>query len=212
MMRVQDIQFLLDKMDDYQLKRSNNTACLCYAMGQALKCPADELEALWFAGLLLETGKLWILGKVDNEINVSFEDDFDIINRKEKMANYTLYTQALLKSLESIEKNIDFSPAITIIDQGEENIDGSGYPRHLQIENIDTLSQILRISSYYDYCRLKGASHKSACATLHNYINQFFTAKIVDIFIKTVEKNELQNDYVPERNFTIGELTDDEKF
>ena len=211
MMRVSDIQFILDRMDERQLRHSNNTACLCYAMGQQINCPADELEALWFSGLLLEAGKLWIMNKIKDEIDIAFEDDFDIINRKEKLANYTLYTQAVLKSLESIEKNIDFSPIIAIIDQGEENVDGSGYPRHLQANDIDTLSKVLHISSYYDNCRLNNLSHEDTCKELYKYADKYFPAKIIPIFIKAVEVNDIQNDYVPERNFTIGELTDDER-
>lgn len=191
MMRVQDIQFILDKMDENQLRHSNNTACLCYAMGQAINCPADELEALWFAGLLLESGKLWIMNKLSNEIDNSFEDDFDIINRKEKLANYTLYTQALLKSLESVEKNIDFSPVIAIIDQAEENVDGSGYPRHLQADNIDTLSKVLRIAAYYDNCRLNHMSHEETCKNIKSLGNKYFPAKIIAPFIKSVVDNDM---------------------
>ena len=67
MMKVKDVQFILDAMDDKQLRHSNNTACLCFAMGRAINCPSEELEALWFSGLVLEAGKLWINNKIKNK-------------------------------------------------------------------------------------------------------------------------------------------------
>lgn len=211
-MRVQNVQFILDAMDERQLKHSNNVACLCYAMGQAINCPSDELEALWFTGLLIDTGKLWINNKIKvNNIDVSFEDDFDIISKKEKLANYTLYTQAVLKSLESLEKQIDFSPVITIIDQCEENVDGSGYPRHLYAEEIDTLAKVVRIAAYYDNCRLDGMSHDAACKDMRKHADEYFPAKIITHFIKAVVNNEMHKDYCEARNWTIGQLTADEQ-
>lgn len=212
MMRVKDIQFILDKMDENQLRHANNTACISYAMGQAINCPPDELEALWFAGLLLESGKLCIANKIKNKIDTSFQDDFDILNRKEKIANYTLYTQALLRSLESPENQIDFSPASAIIDQAEENVDGTGYPRQLEAKEINTLSKVLRISSYYDNCRnIKKLSHEDAIKELKIHANEYFPVRIIEPFIKAIEKNNLQDDYCEERNFTIGQLTEEEQ-
>lgn len=210
-MKVSDIQFILDKMDDRQLRHSNNTACLCYAMGQAINCPAEELSALWFSGLLLESGKLWITNKIKMEINCSFEDDFDILNKKEKLVNYTLYTQAVLRSLESLENKVDFSSVIAIIDQAEENVDGSGYPRHLKAANIDTLSKVLRIAAFYDNCRLDEMTHEDACKELQKYADKYFPPKIIEPFIKSVEDNEMHKDYCEERNWTIGQLTEEEQ-
>lgn len=211
MMRVQDIQFILDKMDENQLRHSNNTACLSYAMGQAINCAPDELEALWFSGLLLESGKLIINNKLKNKVDLSFEDDFDILTKREKLANYTLYTQALLKSIENLERQIDFSPVLAIVDQAEENVDGTGFPRQLKARDINTLSKVLRISSYYDKCRLKGMSHNETCADMKEQSDKFFPARIIAPFIKCVVSNELQNDYCSERNYTIGQLTEEEK-
>lgn len=211
MMRVSDIQFILDRMDETQLKHSNNTACIAYAMGQAINCPPEELEALWFAGLLLESGKLVINNKLRSTIDISFEDEFDILNRKERLLNYTLYTQSLLKSIESLEKQIDFSPASAIIDQAEENVDGSGFPRQLEAQDISTLSKVIRISSFYDTCRLKGMSHDEACAELRKYSGVYFPPKIITPFIKCIINNEIQNDYCEERNYTIGQLTSEEE-
>ena len=212
MMKVKDIQFILDKMDENQLRHANNTACISYAMGQAINCPPDELEALWFAGLLLESGKLCITNKLKNNIDTSFQDEFDILNRKEKYANYTLYTQALLKNIESLADQIDFSPASAIIDQAEENVDGTGYPRQLEAKEINTLSKVLRISAYYDNCRIQQhLSHEETINDLKSHADEYFPVKIIDPFIRAIEKNNLQDDYCEERNFTIGQLTEEEK-
>ena len=208
MMKVSDIQFILDKMDERQLKHANNTACLAYAMGQAINCPAQELNALWFSGLLLESGKLCISGKIKIKIDTSFEEEFDIINRKEKLDNYILYTQSLLKSLESIEEKIDFGPASIIIEQVEENVDGSGLSRHLQAGEIDTLSKVLKIASYYDNLRLDGKTHDGACKEIRKFSDQYFPAKIITPFIKMIVKNELHKDYTEEKDFTIGNLSE----
>ena len=89
-MNVKDIQFILDKMDDKMLRHANNTACLCYGLGKMIDCPGEELEALWFAGLLHQCGELVILNKLKTPIDISFEDTFDIFNRKDKLEHYTL--------------------------------------------------------------------------------------------------------------------------
>ena len=205
-MNVKDIQFILDKMDDRQLKHANNTACLCYAMGQAINCSAEELEALWFSGLLLESGKLIINNKLKTPIDISFEDDFDILHKKERLENYTLYTQALLDSIESRENRINFGPASVIIDQAEENVDGSGKPRGLSAEYSDTLSKVLKISAFYDNCRLDGMTHDAAVKAIKKHSGTYFPPKIIAPFVQAITSNDLQKDYCEERNFCIGQL------
>jgi len=213
MMRVNHVQFLLDQMNERELRHSNNVACLCYAFGQAINCPPDELEALWFAGLLLDAGKIWLDGRINNKIDISFEEEYDIRTDEERLANYTLYTQAVLNSLSSGdgESDIDFSLPAVIIEQGEENVDGSGYPRHLLAEDIDTLSKVLRIAAFYDNCRLDGMSHDAACKTIRKQSDKIFPHKIITPFIKSVVSNEMHRDYCEARNWTIGQLTAEEE-
>ena len=55
-------------------------------------------------------------------------------------------------------------------------------------------------------------SHDETCKDIKSKANKYFPTKIISPFIKAVVDNDIHNDYIPERNFTIGELTDDERF
>ena len=55
-------------------------------------------------------------------------------------------------------------------------------------------------------------SHEEACIEMRSKANKYFPTKIIAPFIKSIIDNDMHNDYIPERNFTIGELTEDERF
>ena len=129
-MNAKSIKFILDKMDDRMEQHSNNTACLCYAMGKAINCDMQEVEELWFAGTLLECGKLVINKKIRRKIDVDVPED-------EREKKYILYSSALVNNIPGL-KNV-----AKILYQAEENVDGTGEPNHIAGSEIDTLANIL---------------------------------------------------------------------
>ena len=70
---------------------------------------------------------------------------------------------------------------------------------------------MLRIAAFYDNCRLDEMTHEDACKELQKYADKYFPPKIIEPFIKAVEDNEIHNDYSEERNWTIGQLTEEEQ-
>ena len=181
-MNAKSIKFILDKMDDRMEQHSNNTACLCYAMGKAINCNMQEVEELWFAGTLLECGKLVINKKIRRKVDVNVPED-------ECEKKYILYSSALVNNIPGL-KNV-----AKILYQAEENVDGTGEPNHIVGSEIDTLAKVVRIAAYYDNLRLDGISHEDACKKLREQSDKIFPKKIITPFIKCVIKNDLHKDY-----------------
>lgn len=198
-MKVSSIQFILDKMPQNMIVHANNTACLAYMMGKAINCSSEELEQLWFAGLLHESGKLIINQLLD------FDDIPDSINKlsiRSKNKKHVLFTLALLAPLE------EFQSVRTIISQVFENVDGSGEPNKLYAEEIDTLAKVVRICSEYDNKRLAGDPHEAVCRDLKTMANKVLPQKIINPFMKAIIMSGLYKEYDEINNFEIGGAPD----
>jgi len=175
-MKISTIQHIIDQMDDRMQKHANNVACMCYAMGQTINCSPKELENIWFAGMLLDSGKLVMENKIKLD-NISSEDD------------YIVYSEKLASQFEG------FEDVATILSQSHENVDGTGEPNHIKGEAIDTLAKVVRISDYYDNFRLDGKTHEESCREIRKLADQVFPKKIITPFIKCIVKNELHKEY-----------------
>ena len=175
-MSVESIQFILDAMDEEMELHANNTACISYAMGQAINCPPEELEILWFTGLLHECGNL----VKDKKIKVK-----DVKSTDETIT-------CAVKLINTVE---DFETVAFILAQVEENVDGSGKPNKLAANEIHTLAKVVRIASTYDKYRLADITHELTCQKLRENADKIFPKRIITPFIKCLVANNIPNEY-----------------
>lgn len=213
-MKIQDIQFILDAMPIDMKVHANNTACLAFAMGRAINCSYNEINSLYFAGLLHEAGKL-IINDLLSFNNLS--DELVRMSTRMKNKKHMLFTSKLIKTL--IEKYPEDSPndkgelvgymgVDAIIMQTFENVDGTGEPNKIFAEEIDTLAKVLRISLEYDNYRLNGLTHELACKELKVGSGIIFPSRIIMPFIKAIVVNGLHKEYESENYFEIAGAPD----
>lgn len=208
-MRIQDIQFILDAMPINMKIHANNTACLAFAMGRAINCSINELITLYFSGLLHESGKLIISGKLLLPVN----DTLNNLDAHLKNKKHMLFTLELLDYLINkypFERDdpddislMDYPYVKFVINQTFENVNGSGEPNQRTADDIDTLAKVLRISLEYDNYRLNGLPHDQACKQLKDNANIIFPPRIITPFIKAIVINGIHKEYEEENFFEI---------
>jgi HD-GYP domain-containing protein (c-di-GMP phosphodiesterase class II) len=165
---------------------SERIAMLCYVTGKELKLSPEETELVYFAGLLHEVGRL----DIHNQILIS--NDQKLVIDSDKL--YPFFTVSILKNYEEFAKLED------IIIQHQENYDGSGYPNGLKGDEIKVSALILRLADFYDCLRINGLTHDEATKELRKNSEIICQKKMITAFIKSVVKNNLQNEYGKNNN------------
>lgn len=138
--------------DDSVYAHSLNVALISRAIGKWLKLDLDTLNTLTVAGLLHDIGKTQIPDEVLN-----------------KPGRYTDEERSLVESHTSLGRNLlkdkDFDPRILkAAMQHHERQDGSGYPRHLETEEIDDFASIVAIADVYDAMTAVRSYRNPLCA------------------------------------------------
>ncbi|MCL9781190.1 response regulator [Vibrio sp. S4M6] len=98
-----------------------------------------------------------------------------------------------------ISKIHRFAPLIDIIRYQDENFDGTGGPEHLAGTDIPIGARILRVTKNYDFfvsnpsntARLRPTS---ARAYLKQHTKVFYDPKVVDAFLKVLEKDVIESE------------------
>lgn len=167
---------IIEKENPELLTHGEHVAILSYAFGKDLDLDKDELEILWMAGYLHEIGKFRL------------EDKILLNNEKVDLEKiYPYFTLQMLNMVDGFDKI-----KLPII-QHCENVDGTGYPNGLKHSQIDLYGMILRIADIYATAR-KTLNHDESCKILREYSDKYISRKIITPFIKSILKNELNED------------------
>jgi HD-GYP domain-containing protein (c-di-GMP phosphodiesterase class II) len=183
-MNIKTVSGILQRMELQKpdiLLHCERTAMLCYVTGKELKISPEELELVYFAGLLHEIGKL----DIQTQILIGKEEQLVIDTEK----LYPFFTVSILKNYDGFEQLEE------IIMQHQENHDGSGYPNGLKGDEINIHARILRIADFYDSLRINGLSHDETTKILRKNSEIIYPNKIITPFIKSVINNQLQFEY-----------------
>lgn len=181
-MNLEKFKHILQKIEDNDKKLNDHmerVAMISYSFGKELGLSGEELEKLYISGLLHEIGRFYLSEKniINNEyLNVD--------------KTFHLFSSAMIESFK------EFSQVAKIVRQLFENIDGSGYPNKTIGEDIELYSIILRISDFYDTCRLEGNTHDETTAKIREKTNTVFPKKMITPFIKMlINDNDLELEY-----------------
>ncbi len=168
-------------LDKTQTKR---VAELAKKLATSLKLSDEEVNQIYFAGLLIDLGKL------------NFADDILKIpeeqltpEQQKTIAQHTLLAEVTLSAMPELE--------ITgkIIRDHMEAIDGSGFPRQLKGNSISRGSRILRVAR--DFVGLQSGLMKEVCIDSVNAFNTIKSqaGKIYDPFVvKALEPLSIEFD------------------
>ena len=127
----------VDLHDPYCANHSERTREVALEVAKELSLPAEKLESLGMAALLANIGKLFIPKSVLTKMEpLSAEES-------KQMRMHIEYAVDILSGL-------DFTgPVVEIIEQKNERMDGSGYPKGLAGEQILIESRILAVANAF---------------------------------------------------------------
>ncbi len=177
MKRMEKVNKLLDIMEQKYpeiYKHSERVAMMCYEFGKKFDIDSVDRETLYIAGFLHEVGKC----NFDKEIKIGK----DIVSLDNV---YPLFSKAVICNLGDYDRIAD------IVSQHMENLDGSGYPSGLNVNNIHLYAIMLHLCDFYDSRRMNGDSHNSAIAKIRKQTDIMFPKKMITPFIKMLITDEL---------------------
>ena len=118
-------------------------------MAKHLKLPAREQEALKWAAVLHDIGKIGIPEKILGKPHKLTDKEFDLIKQ------HPLKGKAILAPIRQLQ------PSMDAIVHHHESFDGSGYPEGLKGEDIPLAARILAVADTFDAITSKRSYHRA---------------------------------------------------
>lgn len=138
---------------------SVNYSILLLAFGRHLCLPRAELSMLGLGGLLMDIGKLRIAPEIVQNRNL-FK-----VEERNMMKNHVAYGEEIIRQSENIPQAV-----YDIVAQHHEREDGSGYPRGLFANQLNTFARMAAIVDCYH--ELTQAQTGSATTSMLQIFNQ----------------------------------------
>ncbi|MFC2165222.1 PAS domain S-box protein [Acidobacteriota bacterium] len=184
---IQAIAMTLEMRDPYTAGHQQRVTRLACSIAEELGLPKDQIEGLYFAGLIHDIGKVTIPAEILSKPGRLTETEFSIIKNHPDVAYEIL-------------KKIDFPwPVARIVRQHHEYIDGSGYPKGLEGDQILIEAKILTVADVVEAM----ASHRpyrpslgidSALEEIKLGRGKRFDPDVVDTCIKLFETEAFKLD------------------
>jgi len=179
LLRNPDALLLLRNISQYDTDAEShaiNTSILCLTFGRCLGMPTHDLKELGLAALLHDIG----------ETELPLEIVRDGPKNAEQTALYNRHTEFGARILS--ESGHLPARVIETARSHHEQIDGEGYPRGLQGDDIELFARIVSIVNVYDHVTL-GSTGPSlppaeALRYLYLYRDKFFDAELTERFIQ----------------------------
>ncbi|MDR2300853.1 MAG: HD-GYP domain-containing protein [Deltaproteobacteria bacterium] len=171
----------LRHFDDYTYTHSLNVSVLSISAGKTLGLTNDELKILGLGTMFHDLGKLRIPDNILNKPGKLTDEEFAI------MRNHAALSAEILT-----EQNLNVNDqVIKVARSHHERIDGSGYPDHLQGDQIPPLATICGLSDVYDALTSDRVYHKGmlphdALKFIYSLRGTHFQPDWVDRFVQSV--------------------------
>ncbi|MDR2455986.1 MAG: HD-GYP domain-containing protein [Deltaproteobacteria bacterium] len=171
----------LRHFDDYTYTHSLNVSVLSISAGKALGLSDQDLKILGMGTMFHDLGKLRIPDTILNKPGKLTDEEFTI------MRNHAALSAEILE-----EQNLNVNDlVIKVARSHHERMDGSGYPDHLQGDQIPTLATICGLSDVYDALTSDRVYHKGmppheALKFIYSLRGTHFQPDWVDRFVQSV--------------------------
>lgn len=169
----------VDARDSYTGDHSQRMAKMSTKIGKEMNLPKDEIEALHWASILHDIGKIGVPDEILNKKGSLTKKEWSI------MKEHPLIGAQIVAPVKYLSR---VSP---IIRSHHEKIDGTGYPFGLEGDEIPLGSRILAVVDAYIAIRdervySEANTHEEAVAEIRRSSGTQFDSDIVDIFCKTI--------------------------
>jgi putative nucleotidyltransferase with HDIG domain len=184
----------LDLRDQMTARHSAAVARYSRAIAQRAGLSREEEELVHIAALLHDIGKFILPDRI-LKANVPLTDeDWMLIKRHPQQG------ARVVSSLDG------YGPVAEIILAHHERIDGKGYPRGLEGEDIPRLSRIIAVSDTYDVMTARDSyrtpmPQQDAIAELRRVAGKQLDAEFVEVFIDLIEADDVSFQHVDSSDF-----------
>ena len=172
----------IDIRDTYTSNHSQRIAEWAADIARTMGCNAQEIQAIYWGGLLHDIGKIGIPDSILRKPTKLDKVEWDIIQR------HTILGAQLVSPIKKLAK------VAPIIEYSHERYNGSGYPHGLKGEEIPLGARIIGVVDSYSAMRderpyKKPVSHEEAIEELKRNSGILFDPHVINIFMDLVDKD-----------------------
>jgi len=183
---VKSLVFAIEAKDRYTRGHSERVSTYCMLMGARLGLSKKDYEALKWASILHDIGKIGIPESILNKKDQLTNAEFEIIK------NHTVKGSKILKPIEHLGDSL---PGII---HHHEHFDGSGYPDGLRGEEIPLTARIIAVADTFDAINFsrsyRGASiDEKVIDILEKLAGSQLDPRLVEVF-KKVYTEDMKSD------------------
>lgn len=166
--------------DEYTAEHCINVSILAAAFGKHLGLLEGEIRNLALCGLLHDVGKTRIPDEILNKPGALTPQEFDV------MRLHTTHGRTILMGTSS-----SLNTAVDVAFSHHERMDGSGYPRGLQAQQIPYFAKIIGLVDTYDAITSnrvydKGRASMRALEIIHKHRGTQFDEELAAAFIQMI--------------------------
>jgi HD domain-containing protein len=176
---VRSLASAVDAKDKFTSGHSERVQRIAVDIGRQMNCSEKELEALEWGGLLHDIGKIGVPDAVLLKQDKLTKDERIIMNQ------HPVKGEEIIKPVQRLR------PELPIIRHHHEWYNGSGYPDHLEGEQIPRLARILGVADAFEAMtaarpyRMTPFTSEQAFGELRKYSGIQFDPEMVDAFART---------------------------
>jgi len=178
---IRSLAQALEARDAYTRGHSDRVTRYSLAAASEMGLSPHSLKVIQYAGLLHDIGKIGISDSILHKRIKLSEEEWSIIR------NHPLFGDSILGPLKFL------SDAQEIVLRHHERWDGSGYPGHLQGEEIPIEARVIAVADAYDAMTSDrpyrdAMSHEKAVAEIEKASGKQFDPDVVTAFLAVVER------------------------
>ena len=172
---------IIDYKSSFTATHSSGVATTARTLAELFNYPADVCDLVEIAGYFHDLGKIIIPAEILDKKGRLTEDERAVIN------THTYYTNYILRSIPSL-KQISKWAAFH-----HENLDGTGYPFHVDETKIDTIARIMAVADVFtaiteDRPYRLGMTREDTKVILQGMSGHKLDPKIVDVLLKHYDR------------------------
>jgi putative nucleotidyltransferase with HDIG domain/PAS domain S-box-containing protein len=174
----------LDAKSPWTRGHSERVATYAEMIAREMGFEEDDLKTLRLAGLLHDIGKIGTVDQLLDKPSRLSDEEFEIVKR------HPAQGVEIIKEIKQLQE------IIPIIRHHHERVDGKGYPDGLKGDKIPIFSRILHVADSFDsmtsdrpYRPAPGIEY--AISELKKYSGIQFDPKVVDAFLRVIEKKKI---------------------
>lgn len=166
--------------DEYTAEHCINVAILAAAFGKHLGLLEGEIRSLALCGMLHDVGKTRIPDQILNKPGALTPKEFEV------MRHHTTHGRTILMGTSQ-----SLNAAVDVAFSHHERMDGSGYPRGLQAQQIPYFGKIIGIVDTYDAITSnrvydRGRASMQALEIIHKHRGSQFDPELAEAFIQMI--------------------------